>query len=753
MMSTGKRMVERRGNRLGAVAIVVALLAGTVVAVTPVFSQAQEPDQVTGLEVTQGDGFATLSWTPVPGVAGYEIERTPVDDGNNAVGPAVITGVWRPNRQVNQESPAFADAGFNPGDRFQWRVRGFVSELPNQVTVDAPSSAAGTYEAAGASFGPAPDATGLAGAIVLVNDGSGDPTEGCDPLVGFPAGAIALVDRGSCNFTQKVNNAQAAGAIAVIVVNDRDGAPTNLGGTDPGIVIPAVHVSQDDGNTIKAGLPATGRVQSTPQLPFSEPVFGTTSAPFGDPSVAGASLRTQWELTQAAQFTNDVNEYAYTAMLDAASDRVRVVEIGRTIQNRPINMFIIGYPAPPPTAAAVSNHPAALVNCNVHGNEPSSREACLILARELAFAQDARTIDILTHTTVLLVPTINGDGRAANTRGNATGQDLNRDHSLLRQPETFALSEMLRDYTPESAFDGHEFGNNQAGDLPTLPPRHQNVAQSIFDESQNMITGWFYSHGSADGWWYCPYGCQGGGNVGLSEETILRNTMGLKNTTGSLLEARSAGGATRPNEGNAQNNRRRKTYSALYTYQQFLDYFRANYPAIEEAVEEAIRFQVSNTGRIVFRGSRPIPAFPAPHPGEAPPPINAPGPDEILEDPPCGYFLSEEQYSSVLNDDPDVPVELRTSAAERLAAHGIAVQHAPDRGFGPGYLVPMPQSLRGLIPLLLDGQAAEPMVDGVRLYTPTLPNGERLPDEACGRGRAVPTADIEVEHDLSYDTD
>ena len=41
----------------------------------------------------------------------------------------------------------------------------------------------------------------------------------------------------------------------------------------------------------------------------------------------GASLRTQWELTRAAQFTNDVNEYDYTAQLDAASDRMRCEEI------------------------------------------------------------------------------------------------------------------------------------------------------------------------------------------------------------------------------------------------------------------------------------------------------------------------------------------------------------------------------------------------------------------------------------------
>jgi len=143
--------------------------------------------------------------------------------------------------------------------------------------------------------------------------------------------------------------------------------------------------------------------------------------------VSGETLRTQWELTQAAQFTSDVNEYAYTAALDAASDRVRAVEIGRTVLGRPINMFIIGYPTPPATAKKIANSSATLVNCNVHGNEPSSREACLILARQLAFGDDARTIDILSNTTVLIVPAINGDGRAADTRGNSSGQDLNRD--------------------------------------------------------------------------------------------------------------------------------------------------------------------------------------------------------------------------------------------------------------------------------------------------------------------------------------
>jgi hypothetical protein len=587
------------------VAVMASALVASLLPAGPVL--AQEPNQVTGLTVVQGDGYATLAWTPVDGATDYQIERTPVDADDQPTGAAVITGLWRAARQVNQGSPTFADAGFNPGDRFRWRVR--------------------------ARF-------------------------------------------------------------------------------------------------------------DTVTQPYSAPVSGTTLSPWGNPLLPGEGLRTQWENTLAAQFTSDVNEYAYTAAIDQASDRVRVVEIGRTVQNRPINMFIIGYPTPPATASGVASSPSALVNCNVHGNEPSGREACLIMARELAFGNDARTLGILSNMAVLIVPTINGDGRAANTRGNATGQDLNRDYSLIREPETFAFVEMMRDYRPQAGYDGHEFGNSQAGDLPMLPPRHLNVAQEIFDESQNsMIVGSMYEQAAVDGWWPCPYGCTGGGNVGLSQETILRNTMGLKNMIGSLLEARSAGGLTRPNEANSQNNRRRKAYSQLWTYQRFLDHVRAKQPAIARAREQAIRFQTSNTGPIVFRGSRPIPAFPAPHPGQDPPPEENPSADQILESPPCGYALSENQYSGSRTDG-------ATTLAQRIRAHGWrVVKHRPH-----GYLVPMSQPERGLIPLLLDAQAAEEWVDADRMYPPPeWPDGKPITDKACGRGVAVPSVE-RADYDLTYDT-
>ena len=137
--------------------------------------------------------------------------------------------------------------------------------MPNLVTIDEPSTAAGTYGAAGAAFGSDASRKGIAGDVVLVNDGSANPTEACSPLIDFPAGAIALVDRGSCSFVQKANNVQAAGAVAMIVVNDVSTGPFNMGGSDPDITIPSVMVWQSDGNAMKDGLPATGVVAANPE--------------------------------------------------------------------------------------------------------------------------------------------------------------------------------------------------------------------------------------------------------------------------------------------------------------------------------------------------------------------------------------------------------------------------------------------------------------------------------------------------------
>lgn len=135
-------------------------------------------------------------------------------------------------------------------------------------------------------------------------------------------------------------------------------------------------------------------------------------------------------------------------------------------------------------------------------------------------------------------------------------------------------------------------------------------------------------------------------------------------------------------------------------------------------IEDSIAFQTSNQGRIVFRGSYPWPPFP---PLPSAPDVDAPTPETILEDPPCGYLLTTEEFTG---SRPDGTVE------RRLRLHGIKVDRATGLASGPGYVVRLTRPLRGLIPTLLDPQAAEPMVEGTRLYefrpSPTAP-------PVCGR--------------------
>jgi hypothetical protein len=268
--------------------------------------------------VRSWDGAAGGTCQGQPGVSGLHIFdisdlTAPVAVGtvNLPNGSHTATGVpdLENNRLLVYSSPSNA-AGIDivevPLDdpaspRFIHRVpSGVPGQLPNIVTIDPPSLAAGTYQATGAAFGPTPPAEGISGDVVLVTAASGVPTEGCDTLVDFPAGAIALVDRGTCAFVEKASNAQAAGAVAMIVANNAPGAPITMGGTDPSITIPSVMVSLADGNTIKAGLPATGSVSTNPVPPLRN--CHDTGVILGDAMLAacaGGNGFTVWSMDPA----------------------------------------------------------------------------------------------------------------------------------------------------------------------------------------------------------------------------------------------------------------------------------------------------------------------------------------------------------------------------------------------------------------------------------------------------------------------
>ncbi len=116
-----------------------------------------------------------------------------------------------------------------------------------------------------ATFGAPLTLTGVTGDVVLANDGVGTTSDGCEsPWVNAAsvAGKVALVDRGTCTFTQKATNAQAAGAIALLVVNNVAGDPPAMSGTAPGVTIPVASLSQSDGTAVKTAL-GSGTVHVT----------------------------------------------------------------------------------------------------------------------------------------------------------------------------------------------------------------------------------------------------------------------------------------------------------------------------------------------------------------------------------------------------------------------------------------------------------------------------------------------------------
>jgi subtilisin family serine protease len=136
------------------------------------------------------------------------------------------------------------------------------------------------YQANPLTFSGITTSTGVTAPIYYC--GLGNPTD-------FPAAVsnnIALIQRGTLYFSDKVSNAMSAGARAAVIFNNAAG---NFNGTlgTAGNWIPAISLSQADGQTLLAALPASGTVVSAPDpAAIYQFLDGTSMA---TPHVVGAT--------------------------------------------------------------------------------------------------------------------------------------------------------------------------------------------------------------------------------------------------------------------------------------------------------------------------------------------------------------------------------------------------------------------------------------------------------------------------------
>jgi len=171
-----------------------------------------------------------------------------------------------------------------------------------QLVIAAPAAIAGAYFAQSASFGPRLSApvTGSVAAALDAADAAGPSSLDACSTITNPAqvsGKIALVNRGACEFSTKVLNAQQAGAVAVIVANN---VATGLPGMGPGVdaplvTIPSVGVQQQTGNSIRTQLTAGTTVSATLQAtPGSDSSYKWL---LGEDAADGGAIRDMWNPT------------------------------------------------------------------------------------------------------------------------------------------------------------------------------------------------------------------------------------------------------------------------------------------------------------------------------------------------------------------------------------------------------------------------------------------------------------------------
>src|SRR5262245_2779394 len=89
-------------------------------------------------------------------------------------------------------------------------------------------------------------------------------SNGCTSVDPGASGKLAIIDRGSCTFSQKVANANAAGAVAVLIINNVAGDPIAMGRTAGfNDDLPAVMISKNDGAALRSSGETTASADAT----------------------------------------------------------------------------------------------------------------------------------------------------------------------------------------------------------------------------------------------------------------------------------------------------------------------------------------------------------------------------------------------------------------------------------------------------------------------------------------------------------
>jgi hypothetical protein len=266
------------------------------------------------------------------------------------------------------------------------------------------------------------------------------------------------------------------------------------------------------------------------------------------------------------QTTHYDDALRYIKAVAAASDRVKLFEIGETVEKRKQIFVAISNPenikrldeirgnvaklgdprvTNKSTAESILETTPAIVwiGYGIHGDEVSSVDAALYIIYQLAAGTDEAIEKILRELVICIDPMENPDGRerfllqmqqwagvVANSdaqsiqhvgvwpagRGSHYFFDLNRDWIMLTHPETRNRVRALQAWTPQVMIDSHEMGSDDTYLFsPANDPYNPNVSDNsrrwsdVFAADQAKAFdryGWSYYTREWSDEWYPGYG-------------------------------------------------------------------------------------------------------------------------------------------------------------------------------------------------------------------------------------------------------
>lgn len=381
---------------------------------------------------------------------------------------------------------------------------------------------------------------------------------------------------------------------------------------------------------------------------------------------------TDFELSEQSDpnWTPLNEEAQYLTDLEGVSGRVAVHEIGRTAaQNLPLRTTRVCYPSALTDEEMRARAPIMFV-CQQHGKENAGRETLLQLVKELALTNDTALQGFLRNHPLIAVITTNPEG-FPNDRNNGSGNNINRGWDTYREAENKAIAGVMRDVQPHMVLDMHGlFGSTSpmfqfaGSEQPSVHPDLRSISRELRDFGISSVESLGYD------------------SVPFVESTdspeFLHEGAGFRNMVSILFEIRDQSISA----GLPRKEAVRVVKATLY---RILGWHRENAYRVSEAVATANMASVTE--------------------GDQQAPVALPS----IASAPIGYRMTSAQFAA---------------CSETLDVAGIrayAIQGSTDR------YVPMAQSTRNHIPLILDSAYSGNVVSATRVdEPPKLDAPERL---------------------------